>query len=212
MKVELINYTVNPVNAMADAAAVCYDSIPNKYVVKHCLESGHLSIAEFADFHFEISEVSRALSHQLVRHRMASYAQRSQRYVEEDNFNYVIPNSVIRKGLPELLDYNDLMDKIQEMYYKLVEIGIPKEDARYILPNAAYTVIHVKMNFRELMHFCNVRMCSKAQWEIRKLAEMMAKEVKEVSPFLAEYLVPKGKAQGFCNEKDSCRKCFRKEE
>lgn len=209
MKVKLINYTKDPVTTMAKAAAVCYDSSPDMNIVKKCIESGHLSIAEFADFHFEISGVSRALTHQLVRHRVASYAQRSQRYVKEDNFDWVTPPSVVLSGLDLEMNigYNYLMNQIKILYGRLLEAGVPKEDARYILPNATYTTIHVKMNFRELMHFCSLRLCTKAQWEIRKMAEKMREVIaKEVSLFLADCLKPKGMIHG-CNEKDPCGFC-----
>lgn len=190
MKVELIRYTKDPLDAIAEAASRCYDSIPRASVVKHCIHSGHHSVLEFADFHFKISGVSRALTHQLVRHRLASYAQRSQRYVEEDEFSYTIPESI-------LLDeycctrYKDLMEDIQYLYKLLTSKGIPPEDARFILPNACNTVIDAKMNYRELINFSKERLCAKAQWEIRYLAGEMKRLVSEVDPTLGEYLKPK---------------------
>ena len=95
MKVELINHTKNPIAAIENAASTCYDSMPSGEgkIFRHCYKSGHHSVLEFAEFSFRISGVSRALTHQLVRHRMASYAQRSQRYCVEDGFEFVTPNS-----------------------------------------------------------------------------------------------------------------------
>jgi thymidylate synthase (FAD) len=206
MKVSLIDYTHNPIMRMADAASNCYDSAPNPAVVHACIKSGHESIAEFASFHFRLSEVSRAFSHQLVRHRMASFAQRSQRYVNEDGFNFVTPPG-IQADLEMLNKYLDFMVKCRALYNEFIANGIPGDDARMILPNACHTTINVYMNFRELMHFCNERMCARASWEIRETANLMAEQVKIVEPELAQYLVPKCKRFGYCPEKKGCGLC-----
>lgn len=211
MKVELINYTANPVDAIERAASTCYDSQPTGgKIMRHCYKSGHHSVLEFADFTFRISGVSRALTHQLVRHRMASYAQRSQRYCVEDGFEYVTPDS-IAKNEEALAAYDQTVAAIQEAYSKLTGLGIPAEDARMLLPNACCTEICVKMNLRELIHFCNERLCSCAQWEIRAMAREMVKAVVAVAPELKDYLVPKCEANSpyfFCNESKS-RSCGR---
>lgn len=205
MKVELTRITKDPILAIEEAASNCYNSVPtgDGKIMKHCIKSGHTSVAEFCDFTFHIEGISRALSHQLVRHRLASYAQRSQRYCSEDGFNYVIPKSIENhEGACNY--YVGLMKMLNEGYKLLQENGISNEDARMLLPNACETVIEVKMNLRALMNFMNERLCTCAQWEIRQLALAMKKAIVEKYPELEEYLVPKcekyGKGFGFCTE------------
>ena len=211
MNVELISYTPNPIEAIERAASTCYDSMPTGgKIMRHCYKSGHHSVLEFADFSFKITGVSRALTHQLVRHRMASYAQRSQRYCTEDGFEFVTPRS-IAKDEASLAVYNETMDAITKAYEELLAKGVPAEDARMLLPNACCTQICVKMNLRALIHFCNERLCTCAQWEIREMARGMVKAVVAVEPALAEFLVPKCEAHAphsFCTESKS-RSCGR---
>lgn len=213
ISVKLTRMTEDPILAIEEAASNCYNSeaTGNGKIMKHCIKSGHTSVTEFCDFTFHVEGISRALSHQLVRHRMASYAQRSQRYCSENGFGYVLPLTIKNKECAKV-EYIKLMDKIAETYKDLQEIGVPNEDARMILPNACETVIEVKMNLRALMNFMNERLCSCAQWEIRELAVKMKNAVIEQVPELTEYLVPKcekyGKEFGFCNESKS-RTCGR---
>ena len=205
MKVTLTRITENPILAIEEAASNCYNSTPtgDGKIMKHCIQSGHTSVTEFCDFTFHIEGISRALSHQLVRHRHASYAQRSQRYCSESGFEYVVPPS-IQKSQPARVEYVRLMDQIQRIYGYLQECGIPNEDARMVLPNACETQIEVKMNLRALMNFMNERLCTCAQWEIRQLALEMKKAIIKQVPELEPYLVPKceknGKEFGACNE------------
>lgn len=214
MKVTLTRITEEPILAIEEAASNCYNSeaTGDGKIMKHCIKSGHTSVTEFCDFTFHIEGISRALSHQLVRHRMASYAQRSQRYCSEDGFGYVVPNSI--KNNPNALEmYENIMGSLAEGYHALnFNLGIPAEDARMILPNACTTCIEVKMNLRALMNFMNERLCTCAQWEIRELAMKMRNAIIETVPELADYLVPKcekyGKEYGFCNESKS-RSCGR---
>ena len=169
MKVTLTRVTENPIGAIEEAACNCYDSEPTGgKIMKSCYKSGHHSVLEFADFTFHIEGVSRALTHQLVRHRIASYAQRSQRYCGENGFEYVIPHSV-EKDENTKHTFTSLMGYIDMLYKRLQDAGVPNEDARYILPNACTTCIEVKMNFRTLIHFMNERLCTRAQWEIRQM-------------------------------------------
>ena len=209
MKVELLSYTPDPIAAIERAASTCYDSqVTDGRIMRHCYRSGHHSVLEFADFSFKISGVSRALTHQLVRHRIASYAQRSQRYCTEDGFEFVTPKSVA-KDEESLALYNRTMETIRTAYEELISRGVAPEDARMLLPNACCTQICVKMNLRALIHFCNERLCTCAQWEIREMARLMVKEVVAVEPRLAEFLVPKCEANApycFCTEtkKRSC--------
>ena len=211
MKVTLTRVTENPVLAIEEAASNCYDSKPSKNgrIMRSCYESGHQSVLEFADFTFHVELISRACSHQVVRHRCASYAQRSQRYVEEDNFRYVTPHT-IQMNADALAKYIEFMTQCQNTYSNLVELGIPPEDARYVLPNACCTIIEVKMNGRELIHFMNERLCTRAQWEIRELARNMKKCVEEYSnecKMFSQFLKPKCCSQwpfNFCTEQKSC--------
>ena len=207
MKVTLTRVTENPIGAIEEAACNCYNSEPTGgKIMKACYNSGHHSVLEFCDFTFHIEGVSRALTHQLVRHRLASYAQRSQRYCGENEFNYVIPPS-IKNNEEARHVYNALMGYINMQYKRLQELGIANEDARMVLPNACETVIEVKMNLRSLIHFMNERLCTRAQWEIRQLALAMKKAVEEQYPELAVYLVPKCEAHApyaFCTEHKSC--------
>lgn len=199
MKVELIRYTLKPEKAMAEAASACYRSVPKEFVVDHCIRSGHESISEFGDFHFKIEGISRACSHQLVRHRLASYAQESQRYVDMTNFNYVTPDKIKNNPMAQM-QFKMLMEQIIKCYDELRKQGIPNEDARFVLPNACTSIIHVKMNFRELMHACGERECCCAQWEIRNVFKEMHRLVNKVSPFLGKYLGPKCIRLGYCPE------------
>lgn len=214
IKVTLTRFTPDPILAIEEAASNCYNSEPSSdgKIMKHCIKSGHHSVTEFADFTFHIEGVSRALSHQLVRHRIASYAQRSQRYCSEDGFDFVVPES-IRKNKGALAKYNHIMEQITECYADLQELGVPNEDARMVLPNACTTVIEVKMNLRGLMHFMNERLCTCAQWEIRELAQKMRDAVVSVFPELKPYLVPKcekyGKEFGFCMETKKRREALK---
>lgn len=214
MKVTLTRMTKDPIKAIEEAASNCYDSVPDGSgkIMKHCIKSGHQSVTEFCSFTFHVEGVSRALSHQLVRHRIASYAQRSQRYCSEDGFKYVVPES-IQNNSEALYTYETLMRIIENSYKTLQELGIPNEDARMVLPNACETVLEVKMNLRTLMNFMHERLCSCAQWEIRKLARLMKKAIIEQVPEFEEYLVPKcerfGKEFGFCTETKARREALK---
>lgn len=205
MKVILTRITEDPIMAIEEAASNCYDSTPSSEgkILSHCIRSGHTSVTEFCTFTFHIEGVSRALLAQLTRHRHAGYAVRSQRYCNEDGFGYVTPPS-INKNETAKAEYNRIMDVIQFSYKLLQELGIPNEDARFVLPNACETTLEVTMNLRALMNFMNERLCTCAQWEIRQLAQEMKRLIVEQVPMLEKYLVPKceknGKEFGACNE------------
>lgn len=142
--------------------------------IENSVEIGHESVLEFAEAIFFVSGVSRSLSHQLVRHRIASFAQRSQRYVREEMFDYVTPPSIAEnKDVRVQALYRSTMEQIQAAYDALIQAGVKQEDARYVLPNACETEIVVKINARSLRNFFNLRLDSHAQWEIRKLAKVM---------------------------------------
>ena len=192
MRVKLLAYTQNADAICAAAGRSCYsekssmelvDSMkdPQKTLGK-IVGMGHHSVIEHATFTFSVEGVSRSLTHQLVRHRIASYSQQSQRYVSMDKPTYVIPKTV--EADPELKKvYEDTMKDIWESYNKLVE-KIPPEDARYVLPNGCTTNITITMNARELFHFFTLRCCNRAQWEIRDLADEMIRQCKKVSPII----------------------------
>lgn len=211
MKVTLTRVTTDPILAIEEAASNCYDSEPTSdgRIMKACYKSGHHSVLEFADFTFHIEGVSRALMAQLTRHRVASFAIRSQRYCRENEFEYVVPPK-IRDNEEALVCYADIMAAIEGSYEKLQNLGIQNEDARFVLPNACDTVIQVKMNTRELIHFMNERLCTRAQWEIRQMAQAMKKCVEEYDEEcaeLAKMFVPKCQIHApynFCTEHKCC--------
>lgn len=210
MKVTLIGVTENPIEAIENAASVCYDSIPTGgAIMRHCYKSGHHSVLEFADFTFKIEGVSRALLAQITRHRISSFAVRSQRYCDEDGFIYITPPSIAEND-EALKLFVDFMDKCHDTYTKLKDLGVPKEDARFVLPNACSTTIVFKCNGRQLIHFMNERLCTRAQWEIRQCAKLMKKSVTQRNDACAQFskmLVPKchiNPDMPFCMESCDC--------
>ena len=210
MKVELVSFTYRPSNTIEDAACNCYDSdpTPDFKIMKSCYNSGHHSVLEFATFVFHVEGVSRALLAQITRHRHCSFAVRSQRYCSEDGFGVVTPNT-IKNNEQALSIYNETLATIRECYKKLQSIGIPNEDARYILPNACDTTMEISLNLRELIHICNERLCSRSQWEIRNMVKMMVEEVVRLYPEFKSMLVPKCEKYKdfyFCPEHKSCGK------
>lgn len=192
MKVTLIQATPNPIQTISNIASICYDSEPKNPIglVKHLYKNGHHSVFEHIYFTFKIEGISRACSHQLVRHRMCSFTQRSQRYCSEEGFEAIMPQ-IIRQGGNAYFDYCEIMDEIESAYLNLQDRGISNEDARYVLPNACTTELYLSCNLRELVHIANERLCSRAQWEIRELVKEM---VSLADPELQFMLVPKCKS------------------
>jgi thymidylate synthase (FAD) len=171
-----------------------------KRIIKHVTGYGHVSVIEHASFTFSIEGVSRAMTHQLVRHRIASFTQQSQRYVTYDTLEkYVTPPSITNNAEAKKI-FGETLEKISETYQKLLKLGIKKEDARFILPNAAKTNIIVTMNARELRHFFNLRCCTRSQWEIREVAIEMLKQAKKTAPALFENAGPSCVELGYCPE------------
>lgn len=197
MYVTLLSHTKDIEPLIAAAARTCYSKLTteeiyetmakdpdkNRDFIKRLRDMGHESPLEHVSFTFGIGGVSRALTHQLVWHRIASFSQQSQRYVNGKNFSFVTPLS-IQKNTNLQLAYSKHLMETKEFYEALVANGIPEEDARYVLPNATTSNIVVTMNVRELLHFFSVRCCTRAQWEIRELAWEMLALCKEVSPTL----------------------------
>lgn len=219
LKVKLLNYTPRAEETIAQAGKLCYsqvgvDEIAEKQdeesiarYVKMLQNLGHLSPIEHVSFTFAAEGVSRVLTHQLVRHRLASYSQQSQRYVKLDQFEYIIPKEIdeneeareifIRQMEESQKAYDDLTDILFEKHYqsfmdegqdeKSAKRSASKkaiEDARYVFPNACETKIVFTMNARNLLHFFNMRSCLRAQWEIRELSDQMIRLVKDIYPNL----------------------------
>lgn len=214
MNVKLIGFTPNPEKLPALAAKLTHSKIKPeelekssdrelKGILEHVMNLGHTSVIEHTCFTFAISDVSRSLTHQLVRHRIASYAQQSQRYVNLSEPCYVTPPT-IKKNKKMREAYDETMRNIWEQYNKLLRLGIPAEDSRYVLPNATCTNIIVTMNARSLLNFFELRCCLHAQWEIRQLANKMLREVKKVAPTIFKKAGPSCKSKGICpeNKKD----------
>lgn len=234
MKVELLNYTKDGEMTIAQAGKLCYspvgvdeikekldDESVGKYV-SMLAKMGHMSPLEHVSFTFAIEGVSRVLTHQLVRHRIASYSQQSQRYVKLESFEYIIPpeieaNEVAKKIFVEAMEhdkeaYLKIVDELYKKHYQeMLDKGysekkaasqaekISIEDARYVFPNACETKIVMTMNARTLLHFFAVRTCNRAQWEIREMAIEMLKLVKGIYPALFQKAGP-GCVYGECPE------------
>lgn len=191
MKVEIIAWTPEPELLIEEAARICYDSFEKKAhgshvrIIDHLIRSGHESVLEHASVTYRVGGVSRALTHQLVRHRLASYSQRSQRYVKESEPNYVTPPSIACEGWPQDRGsaqklYDKFMKDCWDLYNTLLKMGIKGEDARFVLPNACCSEIIITMNFRELRHFFKLRTSKHAQWEIRNMAKEMWEQVMRI--------------------------------
>ncbi len=196
MQVELLYHTPDPERAIATAARLCYapvgaaelmETMPPervRSVLSTIMESGHFSTLEHASYTFAVDGVSRALTHQLVRHRIASFNQQSQRYVKFKNgFDVVKPESVEANPEASAL-FDETIQTVKDAYARLLELGLPAEDARYLLPNAAESKIVITMNVRELLHFFELRCCNRAQWEIREMAWKMLELARPTAPFI----------------------------
>lgn len=225
MKVKLLAITTpfgndtDPVNIIYAAMRQCYnsgwigdmdfeaiDEESRDELLHRVIKSGHDSILEHCNLTFAIQGVSRALTHQLVRHRIGcSYSQQSQRYTSTfDGDWYIVPASIVSKGGIEAVNkYHEHMKNVGTLYKEFVSLGIPKEDARFIVPNAAKSNIVVTMNIRALHHFFGERLCRRAQWEIRRLAVEMQSVCHEVIPALPKTLfAPKCIQMGYCPESE----------
>lgn len=215
--VHLISRPENMLKTVYTACRTCYsaDSPYNIYqgsddeekmlkLIERVVSSGHYSTIEHIQVTFAISNVSRACTHQLVRHRHMSFSQKSQRYVKEKGqFDYLIPPT-IEKDENLKAKFVEFMGEISKVYTEFVEAGIPAEDARAVLPNACATSIVASLNLREMIHLANLRLCTRAQYEIRMMVKAMCDELVKVEPWLKPYLVPKCERLGFCDEDKSC--------
>lgn len=220
MDVILLSYTPNPDELIAASARICYRDIAAKELLQaeeeslsrkliaELFASGHMSAFEHVSFTFGIDSLSRVASHQLVRHRLASFSQQSQRYVSmsPDPEAVIIPPNI--KANPDALRlYSEAVRHSKEIYRELCAMGIPKEDARFILPHGHSTRLIMTMNARELHHFFGLRLCRRAQWEIRELARKMLILCREKAPVIFDMAGP-GCMFGKCNEARTCGKPY----
>ena len=219
LKVILVSCTPDPEKTVSAAAKLCYSSYDIEEVVsrvevedreaflKKLTSAGHLSPIEHASFTFAIEGISRACSHQLVRHRLASYSQQSQRYVgKEEGFRYIVPPS-IKNDSKMRQRFENIMEEVARAYKDIADMLVRDgrkgeeayEDARFVLPNAAETKIFVTMNARELLHFFSQRLCNRAQWEIREMTLAMLSLVKPIAPTIFRHAGPPC-IRGICPE------------
>ena len=220
IEVKLLDHMQDPIRSLYLAYRTAYSSltpmqidrrIDNERItraqmldfIEKRMETGHASPLEQVWFEFGIAGVSRAFSHQFVRHRMGiSFEQQSQRYVtfKGGEFPYTVPESVKRAGFTA--DYEAAFDGVAALYDRLITAGVPAEDARFVLPNATNTNFKVTVNFAELLHIADLRLCTRAQWEFRKVVAMMRAEVFRSFPELGRYIQPKcGEYRlGYCDE------------
>ena len=223
IQVTLLSHSENPVRSLYMAYRTCYSQLTPQQVaarieddritdeqmrhfIEERLKTGHASPLEQVWFEFGISGVSRAFSHQFVRHRVGiSFEQQSQRYVtyKEGEFPYTVPETVRKAGMQNRMD--ELFDRVGELYEEMVAAGVPAEDARFLLPNATNTNFKITVNFQSLLHICDLRLCTRAQWEFRKVAALMRSEVNKVAPEIGRYLQPKcGELRlGYCDETEA---------
>lgn len=218
LEVKLISIPENLLDVVYVACRTCYsadgaveiynnltdDKDKKLSLIKRVISSGHYSTIEHIQLSFAINNISRAATHQLVRHRHMSFSQKSQRYVKEKGeFDYIIPSSI--KNNKELCDkFCEFMDYCAKTYEFFINNNIKAEDARAILPNATTSSMVASLNLRELIHIANLRLCTRAQLEIRTLTKKMCDLVIEREPWLAEHLVPKCERLGYCDEDKSC--------
>jgi thymidylate synthase (FAD) len=183
------------------ALAGDFDPVKMQKLISSVIESGHGSTIEHIVFTFAITGVSRTLSHQLVRHRAGvAFDQQSQRYVKFKGQATMLPHS-IAEGDPVLRErYESQIEDSLELYGDMLEAGLPGEDARFVFPNAARTNLVMTTNLRALIHMSGLRLCTMAQWEIRRLFQLIRHEIFSVSPFLGSFLAPKCVPLGYCDE------------
>lgn len=211
MKVTLLEHTPNPERIVAMSARLCYSQIGAAQLAEKMTDQqveqllaklvamGHMSPFEHASFTFAVEGVSRVLTHQLVRHRIASYSQQSQRYVKESAFEYILPPSIGNNEQAKAR-FESLMEDIQAAYNELTALGVHQEDARYVLPNATETKVVITMNTRALYNFLELRCCMRAQWEIRMMAQQMLALLKNAAPLLFSKAGAPCTGRGVCPE------------
>ena len=192
---------LTPEDIFARAAEGEIDVAKMQRLISNVIESGHGSTIEHVVFTFGISGVSRTLSHQLVRHRAGvAFDQQSQRYVTFKKAATMLPQTIAEADAVVRERYEDQIEGAMSLYGDLVGAGIPGEDARFVFPNATRTNLVMTTNLRALIHMSGLRLCTMAQWEIRRLFQLIRHEIFQVSPFLGSFLAPKCVPLGYCDE------------
>lgn len=193
MRVELVSITPNAEKLIEEAGRTSYlpfdkqGRATEKEFIRMLIKNGHHSVLEHAYATFRISGVSRALTHQLVRHRLCSFTQQSQRYVDESNFNYIEPKSIKDNRKAHFIFLKSIEDA-KKVYLELQRLGIKNEDARFVLPNAIESQIVVTANLREWRHIIDLRGSPDAQWEIRNVSIEILNILKKHAPAVFEDL------------------------
>lgn len=212
MDVKLIGYTApvnggNPASIVELAASQCYNSTPTKSfaIAKACAKSGHMSVWEHINFVFELHGVSRAFLAQITRHRHFSFSVRSQRYCDEDGFEYEVPHLFFSNSA-QIEEFVSAMEAANESYKKLKDLGAANEDARAVLPNACYTKMVISANARSWIESSYLRLCARAQYEIRQFYMKVKSEIATVCPEVSALMVPKCETHKipFCEEGRCC--------
>ncbi|GAC1407507.1 MAG: FAD-dependent thymidylate synthase [Chloroflexota bacterium] len=220
IQVRLLDHSHDPIRSLYIAYRTCYSALSPidiaeridderisrermQTFIEERLQTGHASPLEQVWFEFLIAGVSRTFSHQFVRHRSGiSFEQQSQRYVtfKRGEYPYTVPETVKRAGYGERV--SELFAQIGDVYQELLDAGVPGEDARFVLPNATNTNFKVTVNFAALLHICDLRLCTRAQWEFRKVASLMRAEINRLYPEIGSYLQPKcgERRTGYCDE------------
>ena len=201
MRVELISQTMDPARLCGEAAAVCTNSKNPESALRHAVGSGHTSVLEHAVFTFRVEGLSRAALAQLTRHRLASFDVQSQRYVKIHGIDLVIPESIRESEF--YTEAGSLLEDVMNLYQRMIDAGIPYEDARYTTPQAVPTTLIMTMNARELLHFFSLRTCNRAQWEIRRLADELLRICRQICPEIFKKAGP-GCVTEHCPEKRPC--------
>ena len=220
IQVKLLDHTQDPTKSLYIAYRTAYSALTPMQIerriqdgrvtheqmaefIERRLQTGHSSPLEQVWFEYGISGVSRAFSHQFVRHRIGiSFEQQSQRYVKfkDASFPYAMPESVQRAGMAGKM--SAAFEGLGKLYQEMLDAGVPAEDARFILPNATSTNFKIVVNFQEMLHICDLRLCTRAQWEFRKVASLMRAEINRRFPELGRHLQPKcgERRSGYCDE------------
>lgn len=207
--IKVLDYTKNPLSLMGESASFCWKSTPSPRIGIECIESGHHRVLEFADVTVAISGYSARVIREIYTHIVGvSRLQSSTRYIDYNNFSYIIPKS-IEKNEIALKEYVFFMQIVQSTYKTLLEQGIPKEDIANILPLGMESEMVLKINARAILHMAEVRLCTRAYWEYRNFMNEFIKTISEINDewkTIMSYAKPKCEVYGFCNEKHSCQR------
>lgn len=220
IRVVLLAHTPSPDTVVASSARICYsecsaadlvdgamNAAHTAHFIESLLQSGHMSPFEHANFTFAVDGISRVCSHQLVRHRIASFSQQSQRYVKMNSAAVILPPAIAASEEAACI-FRSAVEESYRCYERLLQLGVSREDARYILPHGWETKLVVTMNARELHHFFALRLCRRAQWEIQNLAKEMLRRARAAAPVLFNRAGPPCAVGDVCRERHSCGRPF----